>query len=406
MKKRVAIYNPYLETRGGGEKLCLAIAEYLSKDHEVTLVSKSENNLSKLEKYFSLNLSKCNHIVLDNQSRFFVRLSSRLHFPKRLNSLINEYYDYKILKKSGYDLFINNCYRSNMFPPSKKSIYVCMFPQEFGNSSGSFVRRIYHKLVDIIERILYGKSDVDIIKSYSTVIAISSYTKFWIEKYWKIYGDDIQLLYPICENMKSADLKKEKLILNVGRFFSNSGENHHKCQSKMLEAFKGMTELHKSGWRLCFIGSVADDVDSLRYLLKLYQGSRDLPVEIITNTPFSVLKDHFAKASIYWHATGAGHDESEHPEKQEHFGITTVEAMSAGAVPVVINSAGQKETIINGKDGFLWNNKKELINLTCKLANNPELLNIMSKMAEQNAKKFDKKSFEKSFSDIIDGLGL
>ena len=404
MKKRVAIYNPYLETRGGGEKLSLAIAEYLSSNYEVTLISKSKNNLSKLEEYFSLDLSKCKLTIIDNKSKFFSRLSARLHFPRRLNSLIGEYYDYKKIKKANYDLFINVCYRSNIFPPSKKSIYLCMFPQEFNHNKDSLHRKIYHKLVDVLEKILYGKAGVNVVRSYTAVVAISSYTKSWIEKYWGIDGDDIPLLYPICENMKNSSIKKEKLILNVGRFFSNSGENHHKCQDKLLEAFREMGELQKSGWRLCFIGSVAEDTDSLRYFLKLYQDSRDLPVEIITNTPFSVLKDHFAKASIYWHATGAGYKELNHPEKQEHFGITTIEAMTAGAVPVVINSAGQKETVIDGEDGFLWNNKKELIDLTYKVANNPELFNKMSKMAEEDAKRFNKESFEKSLSNIIKNL--
>jgi hypothetical protein len=114
MKKKVAIYNPYLETRGGGEKVCLAIAEYLSKNYDVTLVSKSKNDLVKLGNYFSLDLSKCKHIVLDSKYNFFSRLSCRLHFPSRLNALINEYYDFKSLQKSAFDIFINNCFKSNM----------------------------------------------------------------------------------------------------------------------------------------------------------------------------------------------------------------------------------------------------------------------------------------------------
>jgi glycosyltransferase involved in cell wall biosynthesis len=187
-------------------------------------------------------------------------------------------------------------------------------------------------------------------------------------------------------------------------FFSNSGENHYKCQDKLLDAFKEMTELHESGWRLCFIGSVAEDTDSLKYLLGLYRKSRDIPVEIITDAPFPLLKEYFAKTSIYWHATGMGSKPSDHPEKQEHFGITTVEAMSGGAVPIVINAAGQKETIVNGEDGFLWDNKNELIDYTTNVASDPELLKKISKRAERDSKKFDKSAFEKSFSEIMDRL--
>jgi glycosyltransferase involved in cell wall biosynthesis len=204
--------------------------------------------------------------------------------------------------------------------------------------------------------------------------------------------------------MNNNKIKKEKIILNVGRFFSNSGENHYKCQDKLLESFKEMTNLHESGWRLCLIGSVADDIDSLKYLLNLYRESQNYPVDIITNAPFSVLKDYFAKASIYWHATGMGNNENEHPEKQEHFGITTVEAMSAGAVPVVINAAGQKETIIHQKNGFLWNNEEELANYTKKIAEDNTLFLDMSKSSITSSKQFNKQSFEKILSEIIKQL--
>jgi hypothetical protein len=55
-----------------------------------------------------------------------------------------------------------------------------------------------------------------------------------------------------------------------------------------------------------------------------------------------------------WHATGYGFDAEQYPAKQEHFGMTTVEAMSAGAVPVVLNTGGQREIVTHGDDGFLW----------------------------------------------------
>ena len=51
--KRVAIYNPYLETKGGGEKVCLAIAEFLSQNSntEVTLLTHSDVDINKISGY-------------------------------------------------------------------------------------------------------------------------------------------------------------------------------------------------------------------------------------------------------------------------------------------------------------------------------------------------------------------
>ena len=59
-------------------------------------------------------------------------------------------------------------------------------------------------------------------------------------------------------------------------------------------------------------------------------------------------------AAVYWHATGLDEDIDDDPVRAEHFGITTVEAMSAGAVPVVIAAGGQPEIVRDGVDGFLF----------------------------------------------------
>ena len=73
------------------------------------------------------------------------------------------------------------------------------------------------------------------------------------------------------------------------------------------------------------------------------------------------LRSLFARASVYWHATGLGEDPELHPERMEHFGIATVEAMSAGAVPVAIGVAGQLEVFDDGVEGFHFHDLDELL---------------------------------------------
>ncbi len=54
------------------------------------------------------------------------------------------------------------------------------------------------------------------------------------------------------------------------------------------------------------------------------------------DAPGAELADLYARASIFWHAAGLGEDAEDDPNRMEHFGISIVEAMSAGAVPVVL----------------------------------------------------------------------
>ena len=109
----------------------------------------------------------------------------------------------------------------------------------------------------------------------------------------------------------------------------------------------------------------------------------------------------YSKAKIYWHAAGAGEDTDTFPQKAEHFGISTVEAMSAGVVPVVINAGGQKEIVEDGFSGFLWNSKEELIDKTGRLINNELLLKELSENAEKRSGDFSPDNFNKSLASLI-----
>src|SRR5207248_6507126 len=105
------------------------------------------------------------------------------------------------------------------------------------------------------------------------------------------------------------------------------------------------------------------------------------------------LRELFGRARIFWHATGLGDDTDAHPELAEHFGISTVEAMAAGCVPVVINKGGQPEIVEHGKSGFVWNTLDELKQYTQLLADDPSLWKQMSAAARERARGFARERF-------------
>ena len=85
------------------------------------------------------------------------------------------------------------------------------------------------------------------------------------------------------------------------------------------------------------------------------------PLSSRVNLPADELRELFARASVYWHATGFSVKE---PAAQEHFGITIIEGMAAGAVPVVFNSGGPPEIITSGENGYLFDTLEELVDDT------------------------------------------
>ena len=182
------------------------------------------------------------------------------------------------------------------------------------------------------------------------------------------------------------------MILHVGRFLadSNEDERHHKSQGVLLDAFKQMTDLHRAGWRLHFAGSRGSDTAFADSLVRSAQG---FPVFFHFNSPREELRDLYRRAAIYWHATGYGTETDSHPGKQEHFGITTVEAMSAATVPVVYASGGQKEIVTDGVDGFCWNDLEQLSTGTRKVANDAELRRRLSQQAMTASRRFSRETF-------------
>ncbi|MCX6724523.1 MAG: glycosyltransferase, partial [Candidatus Shapirobacteria bacterium] len=125
------------------------------------------------------------------------------------------------------------------------------------------------------------------------------------------------------------------------------------------------------------------------------------PIEIITNPQFNHLKRLYGQAKIFWTAAGFGFDEAKEPEKMEHFGITTVEAMAAGCVPIVINKGGQKEIVKEGENGLLWEKETDLIAKTLKLMGDQKEWQTLSKKAQKKSQDFSEKVFYQRIKEII-----
>ncbi len=398
--KKIGIYNEYIDAKGGGEKVCLALAEALSKKYDVRIVSPKEIDIDGLTEYFNLNLSKVKLDVISRRT-LTAKIVDRLLLPGGIKVLIKDYQFYKIVKQNNFDIFVNNTHQSNLPNPAKKGVYMCMFPQKLdGDPADNPVKKVYRLFLRMLYRIFLFKGTKHAIHTYDLITANSKYTQGYINKYW---DRESEVLYPVCDSMKNGG-GKEKIILNVGRFFGDRDLVHHKRQDFLLETFI-KNKLYESGWELHFAGSVEENAKALKYILALQRKAKGYPVHFHFDCPYNELKDLFNKASIYWHATGYGSDPEEFPEKQEHFGITTVEAMSAGCIPVVIDSAGQQETVQHEKNGFLWSNQAELSEFTKKaMSLKDSQRKELQKNGQSVVKKFDRNAFNKKVYSIFSEL--
>jgi len=246
--------------------------------------------------------------------------------------------------------------------------------------------------------------DLRFLDSYQKIISISEYSSYWIQKYWKRQST---ILFPpvdIGSFASSKNAVREKAILSVGRFFPL---HHNKKQHELAAAFIDMVKKYPremEGYKLYLAGGLEDRPGHREYVENIRKISEGYPVEVLANISFERLAGLFRKASIFWHASGLGEDERSHPEKFEHFGITTVEAMSAGCIPVVIRKGGQKEIVRDGINGFTFLDLEELQEKTLDIIRGKIDEEAVRKEAAAGSRRFSNERFARDLLSIVEDV--
>lgn len=340
---RAAIYDPYLDTLGGGERYVMTVAQILERIGYVVDVQWEEKSIAeKLSTRFGLNLSNINFVPSIN-------------------------------KGNGYDLVFWLSDGSIPNLAGKKNILHFQVP--FINANG---RSILNKI-----KLLKIKA----------IVCNSKFTKSFIDKE---YGVKSLVLYPPVDVESLNPARKENMIISVGRF---SQLLQSKRQDVLVESFKKMVDNGLKGWRLILAGG--SEVGGRELLNKLKESSKGYPIKIIEGPDFQTIKKLYSKAKIFWSASGFQIDDEQEPQKVEHFGITVVESMASGCVPIITRSGGHKEIIEDNEDGVLWGTDTALIEKTWEIIKDRKKLEWIAGNAQKKAGAFSQNIFENELSKII-----
>ncbi len=357
--KKFAVYSPYLDTASGGEKYILTIAEILSSLGKVDMLLDSHlwsigaEKIKKLnETRHNLNLEKVNFInaPVGKGSSIFQRN--------------------KFLKQ--YDLLFYLSDGSIFYSTAKKSFVHIQMPLDNIQNKG------------VISKLKWS--------SWKKVIYNSRFTQDHIEKKIKKTGI---VIYPPVDLRRFSNKKetRKNIILNAGRFVGDGV----KKQDVLIKAFKLLVEKNSlNDWELHLAGALRDS--DKKYFDELVSISLGSKIIFHPNISYEQLTELYLKSKIYWH--GMGYEESD-PKKMEHFGMTTVEAMSAGCVPVVVDKGGQVEIVKDGVSGFLWNNIDELVEKTGMLIRDSTFLKELSEKAKNSIDAFSEDEFKEKILKLI-----
>ncbi len=361
---RILVYDWALHSIGGGQKFDCKIAEHLSKKHDVDILTLFSVDKKKLENAYAVNFSRI---------KKFRHLYKKAVLNPSLLVLLSSRKVSKISKQ--YDLFFNADAIESVKPNAKYNIMYChFFGLKWPKPAKSFTDFLKLSLRWLLKTIFKNYAG-----DYDAIYCNSSYTKKWLKKIWEV---DASVIYPPIDIPKKIEefSRKKKVILSLGRLTPD------KNYEFTIECFKKVYDsLPESENYECWICGTKPSKEYYERLRNLAAG---YPIKIIITSNNKQLNEIYNKSKIFIQAKGIGIDEKKYPAMLEHFGMTPVEAMAHGVVPIVLNKGGYKESVQNGVSGFLFDTKEEAAEKLKLLIQNQELLQRMSRNASQRAKKF------------------
>lgn len=239
-----------------------------------------------------------------------------------------------------------------------------------------------------------------IVGSYAHLAMVnSSWTQSHIEKLWKI-SNRTKRVYPPCDTSGLQVLPLERSV-QIPKIISVAQFRPEKAHNLQLEAFseairKSDVDLPRP--KLQFVGSCRNKSDEER-LQKLKDKAIELKVdgdvEFHKNVMYRDLVEMLGGAVAGIHSM-----------IDEHFGISVVEYMAAGAIPIAHDSAGPKMDIVLEEDGqqtgYLAHNVEEYADAILKIIRMPETERLeMAAAARKRASRFSEQRFDEDFKAAV-----
>src|SRR6266849_2165166 len=335
---KVLLIHPRLSVKGGGERVAIhSILAATRAGHEVSLLSEEFDEASFADFYGCPGL-------FDKVDRFYYPAFKPILGPRVLLYQKLIYHWLRIRKAVSEDSFdIVFSTQDIGYVPSTHApvIQYCYFPEYFSHlqTGSSPVWRLYYRPASTYYR--------NRVRRVGILLSFSEFT-----------------------NVQS----RENLVVTIGRI----------VPEKRFHLFVELARIVPKT-RFVAIGSLSGETSAYYDQLK-----KSAPENVsFVLSPLRKVRDILGRAMAYVHCA-----------ENEHFGITIVEAMAAGCVPIVHDSGGPKE-IVTSDVGFRWSNLSVAARQIVMLAENDSLRRELSAAASVRARRFRPEVFESEMTRIL-----
>lgn len=328
---KLLVLQPYLNLMGGVDRVILKIAQH----YDAKILTLEYNKKAAFPEFSKLDVE-----VLGNDSPVSKILPYRASQGFRYG-----YNFYRMKIKEDYDVLNPHISPSEWIRQNNERVlWYCHTPP----------REVY----DLYSVRMQGRSAKD-------KLIYAAMTK----TYKFIASRVIKNIEEIATNSETTNQRIKRYfnrpatVINPGidyeRFMNNGDDNFffypsrilvNKRQDYVIEAFKHFSRKSKGRkYRLVIAGTVSKDPEHQAYLKRLKDASKGYDIEIIENISDARLREMYSRSSAVLFAA-----------INEDYGFIPLESMSSSKPIISVNEGGPKETIVDGKTGFLINSPAQM----------------------------------------------
>ncbi len=372
MFMKLILLQPYLNLRGGVERVILKVAQH----YGASIYTLEYDKNATFSEFGNLDIKLIGRDV---------PLSDKL--PYRASQGFRYGYNFYNMKiKEDYDVLNSHISPSEWIRnKNERVLWYCHTPPrevydlyETRMQNRSYKDKlVYAALVGTYKMIAKG-----ITSKIDEIATNSNTTNERIKKY---YGREATVINPGIDYKDFSNKEYGNYFLYPSRLVVN------KRQDYAIMAFRSFVKKTKDQkHKLIIAGTLSKDPEHQKYFDKLKNMAKGLNVVFKTNVNDGQLKDLYSNSKgVLFSAIN------------EDYGFIPLEAMASSKPIISVNEGGPRETVINNKTGFLVNSPSEMAEKMALLASNTHLA---ERMGKQGRKLVEQKYSWDAFFERLDPL--
>ncbi|CAM6087866.1 unnamed protein product [Calypogeia fissa] len=417
----VAFFHPFTNDGGGGERVlwCAVRATQESVDFSVVIYTGDpatpESLTARAQEKFGIILRE-NPLVVQLEKRKWVEAATWPRFTLLGQSIGSMILGWEALTKLTPVLYIDTSGYAFTYPLAR--LFGCKVAcyTHYPTISSDMLERVksrkslYNNDDRIAKSVVLSRGKVIYYRFVAylygragccTHLAMvnGSWTRDHIEKLWRI-PKKIVRVYPPCDTGALQELPLERIgvdpfIISVAQFRPEKAHDLQLSAFQLaLETLQDRINSELPRPRLKLVGSCrnAEDEQRVENLKQMcFQLGIEEDVDFCVNVPYRILVNMLGNAVAGLHTM-----------IDEHFGISVVEYMAAGAIPIANRSAGPKQDIVVDEGlqqtGFLAQTADEYAEAIIKVLTLPEEERLqMASAGRRRASRFSEARFDEDF---------